>query len=44
LSCFQASSCCTRESAAETKLKPRQMAGMVEARIDGAAVEFLVPA
>jgi diacylglycerol kinase (ATP) len=28
----------------ETKLKPKQMAGMVEARIDGAAVEFLVPA
>jgi len=26
------------------KLKPKQMAGMVEARIDGAAVEFLVPA
>jgi hypothetical protein len=28
----------------ETKLKPKQMAGMVEARIDGGAIEFLVPA
>lgn len=27
-----------------TKVKPKAMAGMVEARIDGAAVEFLVPA
>ena len=27
-----------------TRLKPKQMAGVVEARIDGAAVEFLVPA
>ena len=27
----------------ETKLKPKQMAGIAEARIDGAAVEFLVP-
>lgn len=27
-----------------TKLKPRQMAGMVEARLAGAAVEFMVPA
>lgn len=28
----------------KAKLKPKRMAGMVEARIDGAAVEFLVPA
>ncbi len=27
-----------------TKVKPKEMAGMVEARIDGAAIEFLVPA
>jgi diacylglycerol kinase (ATP) len=28
----------------KTRLKPKQMAGLVEARIEGAAVEFLVPA
>ena len=27
----------------ETRLKPKQMAGMVEARMDGEALEFLVP-
>jgi diacylglycerol kinase family enzyme len=28
----------------KTKLKPKRMAGMVEARMEGAALEFLVPA